>query len=103
MFDDTKIAINQAVCLFHPDPEAPFKLTTGRRMLETDSLLLEKVFANSTEVFNVQQHGLQKETCHDCQALKINQQTLVPLQKRPLPDRRFGSIHVDLVGPHCRL
>ena len=50
-------------------------------------------------------HSMKKDiacwckTCHDCQASKINRHTRAPLQNRPLPDRRFGSIHVDLVGP----
>merc|ERR1712228_409981 len=50
-------------------------------------------------------HGLKKEvthwckTCPDCQASKINRHTRAPLQSRPLTDKHFGSIRVDLVGP----
>ena len=37
--------------------------------------------------------------CHPCQASKIHRHIRAPLETRPPPDRRFGSIHVDLVGP----
>ena len=50
-------------------------------------------------------HGLKKDitrwckTCQNCQASKINRHTRAPLQSCLPPDRRFGSIHVDIVGP----
>ena len=50
-------------------------------------------------------HGLKKDVrkwcheCHDCQASKIHRHVRAPLEHRAPPDRRFGSIHVDLVGP----
>ena len=37
--------------------------------------------------------------CQDCQRAKIGRHVHAPLQCRPPPDRRFGSLHVDLVGP----
>lgn len=39
------------------------------------------------------------KTCHDCQASKIHRHTSAPLQSRQPPDRRFGSLNVDIVGP----
>lgn len=50
-------------------------------------------------------HGLKRDVrkwcqeCHPCQASKIHRHVQAPLTKRPPPDRRFGSLHVDLVGP----
>ena len=38
------------------------------------------------------------QECHACQASKIQRHVHAPLTKRPPPDRRFGSIHVDIVG-----
>ena len=38
-------------------------------------------------------------TCHACQTSKIGRHTKAPLVDLGLPDRRFGDIHVDLVGP----
>ena len=37
--------------------------------------------------------------CDPCQTSKVARHTLTPWSKRVPPDRRFGSIHVDLVGP----
>lgn len=37
--------------------------------------------------------------CHACQASKITRHTRAPLSERCPPTRRFGSLHVDLVGP----
>jgi len=37
--------------------------------------------------------------CHPCQVSKIQRHVQAPLQQRQLPDRRFGSLHVDIVGP----
>ena len=37
--------------------------------------------------------------CHPCQSSKVARHTKAPLEHFPAPDRRFGSIHVDLVGP----
>ena len=39
------------------------------------------------------------KTCHECQASKVHRHTITPLTMRPLPSRRFGCLHVDLVGP----
>ena len=39
------------------------------------------------------------KTCHACQSCKIGRHTKAPLKKFEPPDRRFGDIHVDLVGP----
>ena len=39
------------------------------------------------------------KTCHPCQSSKIQRHVHAPLQPRPTPDRRFGSLHVDIVGP----
>ena len=50
-------------------------------------------------------HGLKRDVrrwcqeCHACQTSKIQRHVRAPLTKRPPPDRRFGSIHVDIVGP----
>ena len=50
-------------------------------------------------------HGLKRDIrrwcqeCHACQTSKIQRHVHSPLIERPLPDRRFGSIHVDIVGP----
>ena len=38
-------------------------------------------------------------SCHECQASKISTHIHTPWSKREPPDRRFGSLHVDLVGP----
>ena len=49
--------------------------------------------------------GLKKDVknmvraCHECQASKIGRHTKAPLSHFDPPDRRFGDIHVDLVGP----
>ena len=37
--------------------------------------------------------------CHPCQSSKVARHTKAPLEHFPAPDRQFGSIHVDLVGP----
>lgn len=39
------------------------------------------------------------QSCQPCQSSKIQRHVHAPLQARPPPDRRFGSLHVDLVGP----
>ena len=39
------------------------------------------------------------QACHDCSASKISKHTKAPLSSFDLPDRRFGDIHVDIVGP----
>ena len=50
-------------------------------------------------------HGCKKDIrqwcreCHACQASKIHRHVRAPLTERPPPDRRFGSLHVDIVGP----
>jgi cleavage and polyadenylation specificity factor subunit 1 len=50
-------------------------------------------------------HGLKRDVrqwcreCHACQTSKIQRHVHAPLVQRPPPDRRFGSIHVDIVGP----
>ena len=38
-------------------------------------------------------------TCEDCQPSKVARHVQAPWSKREPPDRRFGSLHVDLVGP----
>ena len=38
-------------------------------------------------------------TCHPCQTSKVQRHVSAPLQQRQPPDRRFGSLHVDIVGP----
>ena len=49
--------------------------------------------------------GMKKEvrewvkSCHACQSSKISRHTKSPLVEFPKPSRRFGDIHVDLVGP----
>lgn len=37
--------------------------------------------------------------CLQCQRNKITRHTQSPLQEFPLPDSRFSSIHIDIVGP----
>jgi hypothetical protein len=37
--------------------------------------------------------------CPKCQVSKVGRHTHTPLIQRSPPDRRFGSLHVDLVGP----
>ena len=37
-------------------------------------------------------------TCHPCQPSKVQRHVHAPLQPRTLADRRFGSLHVDIVG-----
>ena len=37
--------------------------------------------------------------CHDCQKSKVATHVKTPWAKRELPDRRFQSLHIDLVGP----
>lgn len=50
-------------------------------------------------------HGLKRDVrkwckeCLSCQASKVHRHVRSPLVYRPLPERRFASIHVDLVGP----
>jgi hypothetical protein len=50
-------------------------------------------------------HGLKRDVrlwcreCHACQSSKVARHTRAPLVTRPPPNRRFGSIHVDIVGP----
>ena len=43
-------------------------------------------------------------SCQSCQQAKISQHVKAPYHHRPPPDRRFASLHVDLVGPlpECR-
>ena len=38
-------------------------------------------------------------SCAQCQASKIVRHVRSPLSQRPLPDDRFLSLHLDLVGP----
>ena len=38
-------------------------------------------------------------TCPSCQAAKVIRHVRTPLTQRPLPDDRFISLHLDLVGP----
>ena len=50
-------------------------------------------------------HGINKDvrnwarTCLQCQASKISQHTESGIGKFPQPRRRFGHLHVDIVGP----
>ena len=50
-------------------------------------------------------HGLKRDVrrwcqqCPTCQPSKIQCHVHSPFVKVPSPDRRFGSIHVDIVGP----
>ena len=37
--------------------------------------------------------------CQDCQKAKVLTHVLAPVARREPPDRRFGSLHLDLVGP----
>ena len=39
------------------------------------------------------------EQCHPFQFSKVQRYVHIPLQPRSLPDRSFGSLHVDIVGP----
>ena len=39
------------------------------------------------------------QTCEACQASKVSTHTRAPFKRRELPDRRFGSLHLDIVGP----
>ena len=39
------------------------------------------------------------QQCVDCQKSKVHTHVKAPLQRRETPSRRFGSIHIDLVGP----
>ena len=38
------------------------------------------------------------QACKACQASKVATHVRAPLAVREVPDRRFGSIHIDLVG-----
>ena len=38
-------------------------------------------------------------TCEDCQKSKVSTHIQAPLARRDPPDRRFGSLHINLVGP----
>ena len=50
-------------------------------------------------------HNLKKDVrtwcreCLGCQASKVGRHVKTPLEKFPLPERRLGHLHVDLVGP----
>ena len=50
-------------------------------------------------------HNLKKDVrtwckeCADCQASKVGRHVKLPFQKFSPPERRFGHLHVDLVGP----
>ena len=50
-------------------------------------------------------HGMKRNVhkwcreCHPCQASKFHHHIQAPLTEQPPPDRHFGSLHVDLVGP----
>jgi hypothetical protein len=37
--------------------------------------------------------------CQTCQRGKVTKQPAAPLQKFPVPSKRFSHVHVDLVGP----
>ena len=39
------------------------------------------------------------QACHDCQASKIGRHTKSSVAHFDPPDRRFGDIHIDIVGP----
>ena len=39
------------------------------------------------------------KVCLQCQRNKVNKHTQSPLQAFPIPDSRFTSIHVDIIGP----
>ena len=38
-------------------------------------------------------------TCMACQRAKVSQHVVAPLTPLPMPDKRFDSLHVDIVGP----
>ena len=50
-------------------------------------------------------HNLKKDVkawcreCLDCQASKVGRHIRTPFEKFLVPERRFGHLHVDLVGP----
>ena len=50
-------------------------------------------------------HGMSREirywthTCTACQRAKVSQHVVAPLTPLPMPDKRFDSLHVDIVGP----
>ena len=50
-------------------------------------------------------HGLKRDVrkwcreCHPCQASKTHRHVHAPLTEHPPPDRRSGSLNIDLVGP----
>ena len=50
-------------------------------------------------------HNLKKDfrtwcrECLDCQASKVGRHIKSPFEKVTAPERRFGHLHVDLVGP----
>ena len=38
-------------------------------------------------------------TCVACQRAKVGKHIVAPVEPLPMPDRRFASLHVDIVGP----
>ena len=50
-------------------------------------------------------HGMSRDirywtrTCTACQRAKVSQHVVAPLTPLPMPDKRFDSLHVDIVGP----
>ena len=38
-------------------------------------------------------------TCHQCQASKVSRHVRAPVSLMPPAERRFGSLHLDIVGP----
>ena len=50
-------------------------------------------------------HGMSRDirywtrTCTACQRAKVSQHVVAPLTHLPMPDKRFDSLHVDIVGP----
>ena len=50
-------------------------------------------------------HSIKRDTrtwtkcCEDCQRSKVHRHTKSPIGSTPQPTRRFGHIHVDVVGP----
>ena len=82
-FDFCKPVFNALHSLSHPGPKPSTRLVPDRF------------------VWNNMKRDVRRwcSECLQCQKSKITRHTRAPVEIFPAADRRFGSLHVDLVGP----
>ncbi|KAK3792395.1 hypothetical protein RRG08_045938 [Elysia crispata] len=91
---------------FPPLAHVPSSHRSGQRQFSKPSIIFPILATNPPhELSQPAMFGLDLNVklkiraCHSCQARKIGIHTKTPLNSFDSPDRPFGDIHVDLVGP----